>query len=60
MNNLEVIAFASICVVSAFCIYLFDEKQTRRKKICKEVDEGIKNLKENVDSVIYKRVNVEK
>ena len=48
MNKMDVIAFASICIVSAFYIYFFDEKnKSCRKKIHKEIDEAIRNLKQH-------------
>ena len=45
MNKMDVITFASICVVSVFYIYFFDKKNNNsRKKIRKEIDETIKKL----------------
>ena len=60
MNKMDVIAFASICIVSAFYIYFFGEKKnTYRKKIRKEIDDAIKNLKEH-DNNSNNRINTEK
>ena len=59
MNKIDIFTLASICIVSAFCIYFFDEKKTRRKKIRKEIDEAIKNLKED-DNINNKRISLKK
>ena len=44
MDKVDIMVFASVCIVSAFYIYFFDEKNKLKKKINKEIDEAIRNL----------------
>ena len=45
MEKMDVMVFASICIISAFYIYFFDKKNKFKKKIIgKEIDEVITNL----------------
>ena len=42
---MDVMVFASICIISVFYIYFFDKKNKFKKKIIdKEIDEVITNL----------------
>ena len=56
----EVITFTSICILSAVLIYKSEYKRQLKKLFIKEVDEGIKNLEQNVNSRSNKRVVIKK
>ena len=38
---MDVMVFASVCIISAFYIYFFDKKIKFKKKIDKEIEETI-------------------
>ena len=56
----EIITFTSICILSAVLIYNLEHKRNLKKLFIKEVDEGIKNLEQNVNSRSNKRVVIKK
>ena len=45
MNKMDVIVFASICAFSFCYILFFDNNNNSRKKINREIEEALKNIR---------------
>ena len=44
MDKMDVLVFASVCIILSFYTYFQNKKNKYKKKIDKEIDEGIHNL----------------
>ena len=48
MDNIDLVVFASVIIVSGLCMYIFEENKKirikKKKKIDEDVEKGLRNL----------------
>ena len=58
MDNMDLIVFASVIIISGLCMYIFEENKKKRikrkKKFDEDVEKGLKNLSDGfIKRAIY-------
>ena len=62
MDNMDLVLFASVIIISGLCMYIFEEKKKirikRKKKFDEDVETGVKILKNGCSKFNKDRVEV--